>query len=288
MPTFETPQPISVVLDLSVANVQISASDRADTIVDVRPANPAQTGDVEAAQKTTVDFADGRVRISSPKSGWRQWVPWSGRGAISVRVEVPTGSHVRGTAGVSKLECAGRIGECNYKLGTGSVRLDDGGSVVLSAGKGDLNVEHATGSVDLKTTGAVHVGTVDGTVAVKNAHGDTSIDTVTGDARVNAAFGDVVVGHAGAAVEAKSAHGDIRLGSVTRGTIVAETAKGDVSVGIRPGVAAYLDLNTAYGTVHNDLDASAPPSGGDDAVDVRVRTAYGDVTIRRATTTESV
>ena len=42
MPTFDTPEPITVVIDLSVGDVRITASDRADTVVEVRPTdNPA-------------------------------------------------------------------------------------------------------------------------------------------------------------------------------------------------------------------------------------------------------
>ena len=47
-------------------------------------------------------------------------------------------------------------------------------------------------------------------------------------------------------------------------------------------MAAWLDLNTAFGTVRNDLDAAAVRSPGEDAVDVRARTAFGDISVHRA------
>jgi hypothetical protein len=93
----------------------------------------------------------------------------------------------------------------------------------------------------------------------------------------------VVVDRARATVAAKSANGDVRLDAIERGRIVAETARGTVDVGIRVGVAAWLDLNTAFGTVRNDLDAAGRPEPGDDAVDVRARTAFGDISVHRAT-----
>jgi hypothetical protein len=42
MPTFDTPAPISVSVDIGAGNIEIIASDRADTVVEVRPANPAK------------------------------------------------------------------------------------------------------------------------------------------------------------------------------------------------------------------------------------------------------
>src|SRR5262245_13152067 len=103
MPTFDTPEPIAVDLDLSVADVQITASDRTDTVVDVRPSNPNSHGDVTAAEQTTVSFANGKLRIVAPKS-WRQWLPWSGNESIDVRISLPARSDVRGSGGRTKLE----------------------------------------------------------------------------------------------------------------------------------------------------------------------------------------
>ena len=40
MPTFETPEPISVSLELGVGDVRIAASERTDTVVEVRPSDP--------------------------------------------------------------------------------------------------------------------------------------------------------------------------------------------------------------------------------------------------------
>jgi len=135
----------------------------------------------------------------------------------------------------------------------------------------------------VKTTGAVRVGTVDGAATIKNSNGDTSIHDVVGDLRVSSANGNVVVDRARSTVAAKSANGDVRLDAIERGSIVAETARGTVDVGIRAGVAAWLDLNTAFGTVRNDLDSAGRPEPGEDAVDVRARTAFGDITVHRAT-----
>ena len=68
MPTFDTPEPISVSLELGVGDIRIVAGDRTDTVVEVRPTDPAKKGDVTAAEQTRVEFAAGRLQIRAPKA----------------------------------------------------------------------------------------------------------------------------------------------------------------------------------------------------------------------------
>ena len=103
---------------------------------------------------------------------------------------------------------------------------------------------------------------------------------------MNAANGRISVDQAHAAVTAKTANGDVRLGEVARGAVVAETAAGTVEVGVRDGAAAWLDLNTRFGNVRNDLDAAERPGPGEDAVEVRARTSFGDITINRSSASD--
>ena len=94
---------------------------------------------------------------------------------------------------------------------------------------------------------------------IKNSNGDTWVGEVTGDLRVNAANGDISVDHADAGVTASTANGDVRVGEVVRGSATLETGFGEIEVGIREGTAAWLDVHTQFGRVHNDLDASDGP-----------------------------
>lgn len=61
MPTFDTPEPISVTLELGVGDIRIVAGERTDTVVEVRPSDAARTSDVTAAQQTRVEYAGGRL-----------------------------------------------------------------------------------------------------------------------------------------------------------------------------------------------------------------------------------
>lgn len=282
MSTFDTSGPILVTLEVGVGDIRIVASDRGDTIVEVRPSDPSKKSDVTAAQQTRVEYASGRLLVKAPR-GWRQWSFRSGGESIDVQIDLPAGSQVGGEAGVATLRCRGRIGRCRFKTGVGDIQLDQAGPVDVRTGVGDITVEQVVGSVEVSTgSGAVGIGSVDGTAAVKNSNGDTWIGEVTGDVRVNAANGRITIDRASAAATAKTANGDVRLGEVASGAVLAESAVGTVEVGVRDGVAAWLDLNTRFGSVQNDLEASERPDPAEDAVEVRARTSYGDITIRRS------
>jgi hypothetical protein len=281
MPSFDTPEPISVTVELGVGDIWIAASDRSDTVVDVRPSDSAKKADVAAAQQTRVEYANGRLLIKAPK-GWRQYTFRGGRESIVVQIDLPAGSQLRGEVGVAAFHCTGRLGDCRLRTGVGEIHVDQAGGVDLKTGFGDITIDRAAGNAEITTgSGALGIGVIDGTAVVKNSNGDTRIGAVTGDLRVHAANGKIFVDRAEAGVAAKTANGDIRLGEVARGAVLAETALGKIEVGIRDGVTAWLDLNTSFGTVHSDLDDTGRPEAGQDAVEVRARTAMGDITIGR-------
>jgi hypothetical protein len=282
MPTFDTPQPIAVSLELGVGDVRITASDRDDTVVDVRPSDPAKKADVTAAEQTRVEYADGRLLVKAPK-GWRRHGPRSEYESIDVEIAMPAGSRVDGEAGVAALRSSGRVGEVRFRTGVGEIHLDRTGSVEIRTGAGDVTVEEAEGRAEIRTgAGALQVGSVGGPAVVKNSNGDTWLGDVAGDLRVNAANGRIAVDRSSASVVAKSANGDIVLGAVAQGEVVAETAFGKVDIGVAAGVAAWLELKTGHGRVQNDLDAADSPAPGENAVEIRARTGFGDITIRRA------
>ena len=281
MPTFDSRGPISVNIEIGVGEIRMAATDRTDTVVEVRPADPNKPGDVAAAEQTRVDYSDGALRIKAHKS-WRHYSPRRGAEAIDVLIELPAGSTVACEAGLGTLHATGRFGDFRHRSGAGDVQIDEAADVSLKTAAGDITVGRSTGCDISTASGAIRLGTVDGRAVVKNSNGDTEIGDVTGDLRVSAANGKVTVDRAQSTAVIKTANGDIRLGEVVRGNVVAGTAYGHIDVGIRDGVAAWLDLNTAFGKVSSDLDAAERPAPGEDTVEVKARTAYGDVTIRPA------
>ena len=282
MPTFDTPNPISVDVELGVGDVRIEASDRTETVVEVRASNPAKKADVTAAEQTLVEYASDHLLVKAPR-GWRQWMPHRGAESIDVVIGLPSGSSVRVEAGVAALHGRGRIGECRCKIGVGDVQLDESGPVDIKTGAGDISLERVVGRAQIVTgSGRVRIAGVDGTAVVKNSNGETWIGEVTGDGRVSAANGSISIDRAHAGIVAKTALGDVHFGDVARGLAVAQSAMGDVEVGIREGVAAWLELDTKFGQVHHDLDDSESPEASEDTVEVHASTSFGDVLVRRS------
>jgi Putative adhesin len=264
MKTFDTPEPVSLNLELGVGDVSIVASDRVDTVVEVAPSNPADSSDVAAAEGTRVEYAHGELKITAPK-GWKRHGFRGGHESIDVRVELPTGSQLRGDVGVATLRCSGTLGECRYKTGAG-----------------DITIEQVAGTTELTTgIGAVRVDRIGGLTTVKNGNGDTWIGDAAGDLQVKSANGKIAVEQSNAAVKAKTANGDIRLDAVTGGTIVAESACGKVDIALRTDLAAWLDLHTGFGRVRNLLDACDGPGPSEATIEVRARSSFGDITVRR-------
>jgi len=127
----------------------------------------------------------------------------------------------------------------------------------------------------------VRIDDVDGTAVIKNSNGDTWIGDVDGDLQVNAANGGISVGRVRATVAAKTANGDVRVAEAARGAILAQSGRGKIEIGVRDGVAAWLDLDARFGNVRSALGATDGPEQGEDTVEVRARSSYGDITISR-------
>jgi DUF4097 and DUF4098 domain-containing protein YvlB len=281
MPHFETPEPISVTLELGVGNVRIVASDRTDTVVEVRPSDEADESDVKAAAQVRVDYTNGMLRVTGPKA--RIFDFSRKTRSVDVSIELPSGSQVSAEMQMGDFRCAGRLGECRLKTSLGNVWLERTGPLRLNTSAGHVTADGITGNAEISTgSGKVQIGEVEGTAVVKNSNGDTTIDAVTGDVRVRAANGDIHVERAGAGVDAKTSNGSIRLGEVVRGSVVLGTAAGNLDIGIAEGTAAWLAVNTGFGHVRNLLENATRPEEADETVEVRGRTSYGDITIRRS------
>jgi hypothetical protein len=281
MPTFDTPEPISIQIDLPVGDAWITASDRVNTVVEVRPRNASNRPDVNAAEQTTVEFVAGRLVVRAPKS-WRRYSFFSAGPSVDVLIEVPTGSSVQAEASWAAFHCEGQFGQIRFNTG-GAIRLDQTAELDIDTSHGEVAVERVAGSARVtSSSGKVRLGAVDGTAEIKNSSGDCWIGQSTGDVRVNTAYGDITVDHALGSVTARTAHGNVRVGEAVQGSIDLQTSYGGIEVGVRRGTAAWLDLNSRIGRVHNGLDTTVGPAETDETVEIRASTSYGDIMIRRA------
>jgi DUF4097 and DUF4098 domain-containing protein YvlB len=285
MPTFDTPNPIRATIDIVSGHVRVSAGDRRDTLVEIQPSDASKKDDVEAAERTRVEFANQQLLVKAPKL--RSWSWRSTGGAIEVAIELPAGSHLQGTAQLADFQCDGRFGDCRIKTGLGHIRLDRADTLSLKSGMGDISVDRGTAHTDVKAgSGDVRLRELDSSAVIKNSNGDTWVGVAGGDLRVGAANGSIAVDLAHATVAAKTANGHVRLGEVERGSVVLETSAGNLEVGIPEGTAAWLDVNTTAGKVRNALDAADAPGPAAETVEVRARTSFGNILIRRPLTSD--
>jgi DUF4097 and DUF4098 domain-containing protein YvlB len=279
MPTFETPEPINAVLELVAGDVRITASQRTDTVVEVRPADPSNELDVTAAAQIRIDYSRGALVIKGPKPRGH----WRKVGSVEVTLELPTNSSLSASAAMVDLRGEGRLGECRVKTAAGQIRLEGTGPLHVSTAAGDVSVDHVAGNADIATgSGDVRIREIDGTAVIKNSNGASWVGEVSGDVRLNAANGGIVVDRALAAVDAKTANGDVRIGEVVRGSIGLQTAMGELEVGVREGTAAWLDAKSTFGTVRSSLTAADGPAKSEETVEVRARTEFGDILIHRS------
>ncbi len=252
MPEFDTPTPITAVVDLAVATVHVTASDRATTAVHVRPTNPADESDVAIAAQVTAELVDGELRITGPRTWLHVDLTRKSR-SVDLALDLPTGSAVTATAQAGDLRATGPLGECSSKTGVGDITLDRTGPLRLRTSTGHAAVTAVDGDADLRTSsGSLVVGEIRGSAQVKNSNGPTRVDEVTGDTRVRSANGDVEIGRAGGAVDAKSANGHVKA-ALTQGSSVLESGMGDIEVGVVAGTSLWLDAHPGHGRVESLL-----------------------------------
>jgi hypothetical protein len=217
MHTFDTPAPIAAVLDIPAGRVQFIATDRADTTVRVQPADASKSRDVTVAQQTTVDYAQGVLRIQATAKN--QY--FGASGAIEVTVELPTGSRVEAKTASAEFRTVGRLGEVRYAGSHGPISLDQVGSVHVSSAASDVSVARVEGLAEIRTSkGDIRVGeAVGGAVVLRTDAGDVEIaaaagvsaclDAGTSYGRIRNSLNNTEGAAAGLSINASTAVGDI-------------------------------------------------------------------------------
>lgn len=185
MQQFATPAPVTVILAIPAGHIQVTAADRDDTTVEIRPADPARSRDVKLAAQVTAAYRDGVLRVTAP-AGHRVL---GSTGAVAVTVHLPAGSAVRATAASARFTATGPLGEVTLDSAQATVSIEEaatarltvtdgnitagrlGGDAQIRTVKGDINVTQATqGTLVLRTeAGSVTVAAAAGTSAVLDA-----------------------------------------------------------------------------------------------------------------------
>ena len=169
------------------------------------------------------------------------------------------------------------------KASTGAVDLDTTADLWLRAGHGNATVAHADGTAEITADhGQIRVGTVTGDAVLKASHGSITVGESAAEVDAKLSYGDLEVDRARGSVTAKTAYGAISLHEVSTGSIQVESGYGQVTVGVRPGVPAWLDLSSRDGHVRNRLDGDRAPAESEQSVAIRARTRSGAITVEHA------
>jgi hypothetical protein len=280
MPVFDTPSPIDLAIDLPVGAIDVVASDRPDTVVTVTPTNPAKSVDRRGADETRVDFDGIRLTVTGPKPR----LSWIGpTESVDLRVELPAGSRLTAEIAVGGVRSSGRLGATRVKSSTGWVELDTTGDLWVRAGHGNVSVAAAQGSAEITADhGEIRLGAVSGDTLLKASHGTVTIGESGGDVDAKLSYGDLEITRALASVTGRTAYGSVQLHEVSSGSIQVDSGYGQLTIGVRAGIPAWLDLASKEGHVRNGLEGDHAPAAGEQTVAVRARTQFGDITIRRA------
>ncbi|MBG0566755.1 DUF4097 family beta strand repeat-containing protein [Actinoplanes aureus] len=281
MPTFDTPGPITASVDLTAGELRVVASERPDTVVHVRPAEETMDRDVRAAEQTHVEFSLGTLTVRGPR---QPGLGMFGKvGVVDVLVELPIGSDLEAKLGAGGVRCTGALGACRLRSGAGDLQVEQSETLSVSTGMGIVVAETVTGDARVTTgSGKLRVRSVSGPAVLKNGNGEVWVGHAGSELRINSANGDIAADHAGGSVTASTANGDIRMSELVRGSATLRSGAGRIEIGIRQGTAARLDVHTHYGRIRNEMTATDGPVETDEQAEVRARTGFGDILIRRS------
>ncbi|MGJ6961026.1 DUF4097 family beta strand repeat-containing protein [Streptosporangium sp. G11] len=178
MQKYDTPAPISAVLDIPAGRVRFIAADRADTTVEILPADASKGRDVKVAEQTKVEYGDGVLRIET--SAKNQFLGSSG--SIEVTVQLPAGSRVEAKAASAEFRVVGRLGDVAFEGAHGSIKLDEAASLRLTTLAGDVSIGRLTGPAKISTgKGDIRVAeAVRGTVVLRTEAGEVSVGAAAG------------------------------------------------------------------------------------------------------------
>jgi DUF4097 and DUF4098 domain-containing protein YvlB len=263
---FQTPQPVSLYVEIGKGTVRVDATETTETHVQV-------TG--RDADQVRVEQSGDQITVAAPqRTGFL-----SGDSRLDVAVTIPTHSDLAVKTGSADITVDGTLGSGKVKSGSGDVQLDTfGGPALVDTGSGDIRLDEARAELRIKSgSGSVNLGSAASAVAVSTGSGDVEIGSAAGPTVVKTGSGDLKIVEARNDISLTTGSGDFLIGTAQRGRLTAKGASGDVRVGIPAGVPVWTDLSTLSGEIHSSLRGAGEPREGADHVELRAKTVSGDI-----------
>ncbi|MGZ9931517.1 DUF4097 family beta strand repeat-containing protein [Streptomyces sp. NC-S4] len=224
MQKFATAAPIAAVLDVPAGLIRFIAADRADTTVEILPADASKGRDVKAAEQTTAEYRDGVLRIAAAPVKNR--VLGNHPGSVEITVQLPAGSRVEARTAAAEFRGVGRLGDVTFESAQGTVKLDETASAHLTLMAGDITVGRLGGAAQIATQkGDLRIAeAVDGTVELTTQAGDITVgaargvsatlDAGTAYGRIHNALNNTDGAAAALTIRATTSYGDITARSI--------------------------------------------------------------------------
>lgn len=260
---FASPGPVDADIRTTGGTLNVDAGEYDVITVSVEP-HDNSSASREAAEETRVALEGKHLVVHVPRGkGWAVF-RWP---RLNITVKLPAQSVLSVKSASSDVTCTGVYNDA-----------------VVHTASGDVFIDRVSKEISVNSaSGDVRVGWVGGSLRAHSASGDVSVQHSVKDADITCASGDIEVARADGGVRAKTASGDVKIGVAFKDEIRAHTASGDVSVGVAAGTGVWLDISTASGRTTSDLNMHG--SGGnaptEAALRVKVRTASGDINLRR-------
>jgi hypothetical protein len=253
--TFESSGAVQAHVEVPAGSVDVDPS--TDGLVLVR----LESDSVELLESATVTMTDNRLEI---RVRARHFLSGVG-GEVRCTVSLPEGSSLSYRTGSADLRCPIPLAEFDGKTASGEVTIGDV--------RADASLTSASGDF--------HCGDVGGRLAVKTASGDITVGRVGAEIQVSMASGDIDIVEAAQSMSVSTASGDVRVRCARSGRLKANSASGDIDIGVAPGVGAYLDVTSVSGDMECSLPVRAERPGAAQ-LEIICRTVSGDVRILAA------
>ena len=267
---FDRSTPVTLRLRMHRGVADITAEDRTDIQVEVNALDDKSSSEETVAGYQVLLDGDA-LTVQAPEGfGW----PLRRSPKVHVVVRIPAGSSMSAKLAAADLRARGDYGVVQAELASGDGYVERAaGDCELKSASGDLQIDQVGTDAEPRS------------LRIGSASGDLRVGDVSGDVNATTASGDMSLGRIGGSLRAKTASGDVEIARLRQGTASISTASGDVIAGIAAGTGVWLDLNTASGSTTSDLTGTGnvPAEGDQPTLELRARTASGDIHIRRAT-----